>query len=220
MIQYAIALDHAPSYAPEDLLRNPELDACLEQMARYDAWPEPVMLLVGAEACGKTHLLHCLAAQTTAVFLELGSAPMDQLFHAGRLHMIDQADQQAEPAQVAQAINHARAGGFSLLLAARAATSDLPDLQSRLAACNQIVYPEADDALFEMVLMKHFSDLQWRVAPEVVRYLVTRLPRSFAAHRRFVAYADAQARQQNRPLTMPFARGLLEDFNNGEGDGA
>ena len=212
MIQYAIALEHEPSYAPEDFLRNAALDACMAQIANHANWPEPVALLVGPEACGKTHLLHMVAAQTVATFLSLGAAPIAEAFTANQLHIIEDADRHPAPDMVAQAINHARAEGHALLLSARAATSPLPDLQSRLSATHQIRYPEAEDALFEAVLMKRFSDLQWRVAPEVVRYLVTRLPRSFAAHHGFVVQADQAARQQNRPLTMPFAREILERF--------
>jgi chromosomal replication initiation ATPase DnaA len=215
--QYAIALEHAPSYAPEDFLSDASLEATMRYLADFSKWSDPVLLLVGPKGCGKTHMLHALAARCTLRFLRV-SSPIEQLFESGYLHIIEDADRHSQPALVAQAINHARAQHHALILTARvspqAMHAPLPDLQSRLHAAQHMLYPDTEDALFDAVMAKCFSDLQWRVAPEVIRYLTARLPRSFAAHHAFIAYADAIGRQQNRALTMPFARELLLAFDH------
>ena len=217
--QYAIALEHDASYAAEDFLRNDALNHCMVSLAQHSAWQEPCTLLIGPEGCGKTHMLHAIAAQTDAVFLSLhedNATPLESLFTAGSLHIVDDALGHI-PERLAQAINHARADGQALLLTMhrhpKQADIALPDLRSRLCAMQALYYPNADDALLEAVMAKRFSDVQWRVSHEVVRYLVQRLPRSFGALHAFIQHADKRAMQAGRALTLPFARELLSDFD-------
>ena len=85
----------------------------------------------------------------------------------------------------------------------------LPDLRSRLSTAPAAALLPPDDDLRAAVLVKLFADRQLRVEAELLRYLVTRLDRSFAALGRAVAALDSAALAERRAITVPFARAVL-----------
>ena len=106
----------------------------------------------------------------------------------------------------------ARTGGV-LLLTAAAPPRDwgltLPDLMSRMQAAPVTRIEPPDDALLSAVLVKLFADRQLAVAPNLIPYLVARMPRSVGAARELVAALDAAALAEGRPVTRSLAAGLL-----------
>jgi chromosomal replication initiation ATPase DnaA len=72
-----------------------------------------------------------------------------------------------------------------------------------------------DDAVIAAVLIKLFADRQLKVGTEVVTYLLRHMERSFQAMRALVDAADAVSLAEQRPITVPLVRRLL-DGDGGE----
>src|SRR5258705_9054988 len=70
---------------------------------------------------------------------------------------------------------------------------DLPDLASRLRAMPADGIGMPDDTLLAAVLIKHFADLQLRIAPSVIGYIGPRMERSFATAASLPARLDELA---------------------------
>ncbi len=106
--------------------------------------------------------------------------------------------------------------GGQLLLAARAAPARWPcglaDLGSRLAAATAVRLAPPDDALMEALLVKLCADRQLAVGEDVLRYLLARMERSFAAARGLVAALDRASLAEGRAVTVPLARRVLEGY--------
>lgn len=85
----------------------------------------------------------------------------------------------------------------------------LPDLRSRLSSVPAVAVGEPDDALFMAVLVKLFSDRQLQVGEDVIRYMTTRMERSFDAARRAVKSIDSAALAARRGITVPLVRETL-----------
>jgi len=214
--QYPMPLAHAVSYAPQDFIQNDALSALLQQLAGWQAWQDAAWLLVGAQGSGKTHLLHTLAATTNLHWITrstLGDIPSENLLKPGALNVIEDIDTATDDAALAQAINVARAGGRALLLTSNLPVASmqgrLPDVVSRLKSLPTVSLPAPDEALLMAVMHKRLSDLQWRVAPEVVQYVVTRLPREFVALQHFIEASNHEGLALGRALTLPLARSVL-----------
>jgi len=62
------------------------------------------------------------------------------------------------------------------------------------------------------VLVKLFADRQLRVGGDVVRYILVRMERSFAAARALVAALDRAALESRRGITVPLAREVLNEM--------
>src|SRR4249920_3892932 len=54
--QLAFALNHSESFAREDFLAGPSNEAALGLIECWPDWPDRVLMLVGPEGAGKSHL--------------------------------------------------------------------------------------------------------------------------------------------------------------------
>ena len=64
--QLALALPHAESVTRDDFLEGPSNEAGLALIDAWPDWPNRVMLLVGPEGSGKSHLAAIWAEQAGA----------------------------------------------------------------------------------------------------------------------------------------------------------
>jgi len=161
----------------------------------WAAWPLPVALLIGPPGAGKSHL--------AAIFSRRANA-----------RLIDDADRVLQEEELFHAWNDAVESRRPLLLTARSAPGDwnllLPDLLSRLAATPQARIGAPDDALLAAVFDKLWRDRGITVPPDVRRYVLTRIERSFEAVGKAVERLDQAALAGQRPLSIPLARETLD----------
>ncbi len=177
-------------------------------------WPNGRLVIVGDEGAGKTHLAHVWADRAGAAIVP-ACAPGTGPAAVVAIEDVDAiiGDRAAEEALFHRLNAVAEAGG-RVLLTARAAPAQmplaLPDLASRLIASGLARLDRADDALLSAVLVKLFLDRQLQVAPAVVAYLVSRMPRSLAEAGRLVAALDDASLAERRAITPQFAGKVLD----------
>jgi DnaA family protein len=110
--------------------------------------------------------------------------------------------------------NRLRASGGRLLvsatLAPQALKLGLPDLSSRLASMAVYRLPAPDDALREQFLQQAIEQRSWTLEPEVSRYLLERGPRRLGSFLQLIDRVDAAALREQRALTVPLIRSVLE----------
>ena len=198
---------------------SPANALALAALDGWQGWPGGKMLLLGPPGAGKTHLAQIWVAETGAALVpaaDLAGADIPGLAAAGRVAVEDAAAIAGNP-QAEAALFHlhnllAQTGG-ALLLTAETPPRDwglrLPDLLSRVQAAPVTRIEAPDDALLSAVLVKLFADRQLAVAPNLIPYLVARMPRSVGAARALVAALDAAALAEGRPVTRSLAAGLL-----------
>jgi chromosomal replication initiation ATPase DnaA len=137
-----------------------------------------------------------------------------------RFLFVDDADQLAGDRDGEEALlhlyNYVLETDGALLLAGREAPArwnvGLADLASRLKALAGAGISAPDDDLLAALMVKLFRDRQLRVGEDVVLYLMARMERSFAAVADIVAAIDSAALERARPVTVPLAREILDDF--------
>lgn len=214
--QLAFELPPAEAMTREDFFVAPSNALALALVEGWQTWPGRKLLLVGPEGAGKTHLAQIWATQAQAAILPAESlAGADLASLSGRPVVVEDADRVA-PADQTQLfhLHNLTTSGAALLLTARTPPRDwgltLPDLISRMQA-TQIARLEApDDALLSAVLVKLFADRQVAVAPNLIPYLVSRMPRSIGAARALVTALDARALAAGRPITRALAAEVLD----------
>ncbi len=86
----------------------------------------------------------------------------------------------------------------------------LPDLASRVAATPRVAIGLPDDALFEALLAKLLAARGLAPPPELARYLLPRVERSYVAIGRVVEALDEQATRARARLTLPMAKRALK----------
>jgi chromosomal replication initiation ATPase DnaA len=210
--QLAFALAHPESLTRDDFLSGPSNADALRLIEGWPDWPDRMMVLIGPEGSGKSHLAaiwaHTAGARLVAAHaLEEGRVPAT--LATGAVVVEDMAPGFFDERALFHLLNLARESGCFALFTARSAPSGWPlriaDLASRLRALSKVAVDAPDDGLLRAVLVKLFSDRQVVVDEALIAYLMARMERSFGAARKLVSALDAEALRRKRPLTRALA---------------
>jgi len=216
--QLAFALPHAESLTRDNFLEGPANAAGLALVDSWPDWPNRIMLLVGPEGSGKSHLATIWAEEAGARSTSaqaLTAAAVPGALATGALVVEDLRSSDFDERALFHLMNLAREDGASILMTARVPLSafqiELRDLRSRLRAVPVVSLLPADDQLFRALIVKFCADRQLAVDEAVVSYLTTRIERSFAAVRQAVELLDTEALRLGRPVTRALAAELLRN---------
>ena len=216
--QLAFALPHAESLTRDNFLEGPANAAGLALVDSWPDWPNRIMLLVGPEGSGKSHLAAIWAeeagARSTSAHVLTATAVPGALA-TGALVVDDLKSSDFDERALFHLINLAREDEAFVLITARLPPSaveiELRDLRSRLRAVPVVSLLPPDDQLFRALIVKFCADRQLSVDETVVSYLATRIERSYAAVRQAVEFLDAEALRLGRPVTRALAAELLRN---------
>jgi chromosomal replication initiation ATPase DnaA len=202
----------------DNFLEGPANAAGLALVDRWPDWPNRIMLLVGPEGSGKSHLAAIWAEQAgarSASAHTLTAPAVPGALATGALVLEDLRSSDFDERALFHLMNLAREEAASVLITAREPPSalqvELRDLRSRLRAVPVVSLLPPDDQLFRALIVKFCADRQLAVDETVVSYLSTRIERSFAAARQAVELLDTEALRLGRPVTRALAAELLRD---------
>jgi DnaA family protein len=202
--------------------------ASVEQLAREPG--APWLYLCGPTGSGKSHLLMAacqvaIEGGRTVQYLPLASlrdkavairgvAGSEFLALDGLEAIVGNRD--AEHA-LFDVYNQAKAEGAALLFAAEALPSQLglglPDLRSRLGACQQALLKPLDDAERRAVLRQQAATRGIELDDTVLDWLFARYARDLGALLDLLDRVDQASLAAKRRITVPFLRDLLRETN-------
>jgi DnaA family protein len=220
-----IELRREPTLAEYLPGRNGEALAALESAAAGRG--EPFLFLYGLSGTGKTHLLQgaCLAAarhgrKSHYCPLGLPGLAPGVLEDLERLDLVavDDLDRIAGQGDWERALfdlfNRLRERGRALVTAAATAPDalglGLPDLCSRLQWGPRYRLLPLDEPACETLLLVVARGRGLVLAPEVVRYIMTRYPRDPASLLDLVGRVDALSLREQRQPTIPLVRRAMQ----------
>jgi chromosomal replication initiation ATPase DnaA len=214
--QLAFALPHAESLTRDNFLQGPANEAGLSLIESWPDWPNRIMLLVGPEGSGKSHLAAIWAEQAGARSTSaLTAATVPGALATGALVVEDLKPSDFDERAMFHLLNLAREDGAFVLITARVLPSafevELRDLRSRLRALPAASLLPPDDRLFRGLIVKFCADRQLSIDETVVSYLASRIERSYAAARQAVDLLDTEALRLGRPVTRALAAELLRN---------
>lgn len=216
--QLPLALPFEERRGAEDFFvsaSNAAAHAALE--AWPDGWADPLLVLVGPEGAGKTHLASIWADRAGAWRRTTG--PIDLRVEPGllteRALLIEDVDRDPPgDAALFHLINAARERQAAMLLTARRPPAawgvQAPDLLSRLRRAPIVEIAAPDDELLRALLVKLFMDRQLAVDTRVIDTIISRAERSFAVMRAIVDALDLSALAAGRRITRAMAQEAAE----------
>ena len=197
---HQLVLDISAPAAPDfdNYVAGPNAEA-LASVRRFAAGElrEAVLYLWGEPGSGRSHLLRAAATANTA------------------LVVVDDVERLDAPAQqrLFIAINAARQGDSPVLAAGSQPPAQLAlreDLRTRLAWGLVYQLKLLSDAEKALHLHAQAARRGLRLPDEVVRYLLTRLPRDLASLNAVIDALDRYSLSAKRPVTLPLVREALE----------
>ncbi|MEH6524991.1 MAG: DnaA/Hda family protein [Sneathiella sp.] len=190
---------------------------------KWPAWPGGHLILNGPKGCGKSHLAGVWQTMSGAKYFkasDLAGLTIEELTDIASTPVLcEDADVGMPETELFHLFNLLVENKNSMLITAGKSPKQwnltLPDLKSRIGTIPIAKIGEPDDQLFAALVVKHFSDRQLAVTPDVVQYLLVRIERSFAEIARVVSILDKRALAQKRKISIPLIREvLLEEQGN------
>ena len=214
MRQGALDLPIETRWGRADFLLSKCNRAAFDVIERWPEWPARALVLCGPPGSGKTHLAHLWCERSGARLIEGNAAALEDPAALPPIVAVDDAERAPERALL-HLYNLSLERGGSLLLTAPESPSamaiKLADLASRLRSLPVAVIDPPDDALLAAVLVKHFTDRQLPLPPQVVDFLVPRIERSFVAVAQVAARIDKLALETRSRITVKLARAALAE---------
>jgi chromosomal replication initiation ATPase DnaA len=210
---------HSPSFAREDFLPAPSNIDALKAIDLWPSWAGRMLMLVGPEGAGKSHLAAIWARATNAIIFHgegLDETTLESCAQADAVLLEDADSAMCSERPFFHLMNTALQNNAWLLLTCRTAPDawglTTPDLLSRLRLAPVVRLAAPDMELTEAVLFKLFSDRQLQVEPHVIGYIALRIERSLGAARELVAALDNEALTQGRRVTRTMANNVLQEM--------
>jgi hypothetical protein len=193
MSQIALPLDWPAGDQEQDYLISEANQPLIRHFEHWSLWPVMATILTGPRKSGRSLLGRIVAGKAGG-------------------ELIDNAEEADEEA-IFHAWNRAQERRRPLILIADAPPPAwavrLPDLRSRLAATPVVRIEEPDDILAGQLIEKLCHARGLAAPPELVRYLVPRIERSYFGVHRAIDALDELAYEQRQRLTVPLARRAL-----------
>ncbi len=211
MKQTLFNLEHKCDYTSDDYIVSLSNIEAYKAIHSEVAWLNNILLIIGEESSGKTHLARIWQEKCNAKFLD-ENEDFPPLANKFANYILEDIEQIKSEEYLFHLINFVRNNSFSLLLTARSLPTFLiPDLRSRINAIQKIIIKKPDDEIIRVLLLKQFSDRQLKINPEVIDYIVTRAERSYSFIAKLVSLIDRLSLAEKKNITIPVVKKALSD---------
>lgn len=207
--QLPLLLSYRKAFGRADLIVAPCNEEAVRWIDRYPNWPYFAFLICGEPGSGKTHLASIFSNY------HVDARMLNDYFilpdYVDKI-VIENVDKLRNERALFHLFNQIKdSGKFLLMTATNEPEFQLRDLATRMHTVprTMILMPDVD--VLAMLLIKLFSDKHLQLQPNVLEYILKRLPTSFSLVQRVVEKADNLSLGQGRAITIPLMKEALDD---------
>ncbi len=205
--QIPLPLSYRKAYDREDFLVAPCNQDAIVWLDAYPNWPHHMLLLLGAPACGKTHLASVFT-QNMYRAKDLSFEDIPYLPEKCAVEDIDEVG--VDETTLFHLYNYTAEKGKKVLLTARAMPVwKLPDLKTRMSTIPSVKIGKPDDMVIMSLILKGLAERQLDIESDVIDYVLKHIERSFYAIDQFITAVQHLSLAQKRRVTIPLAKEAL-----------
>lgn len=213
--QLAFELPHVPAQGEGDFLVGEGNALAHGRVLAFPHWSEPLTLLIGPAASGKSHLARIFADRSGAHFA--GVDELESLATQGgqRPLIVEDVDRLGyDEAGLFHLLNQSMRDQRAILLTAREEVAQWPlatdDVRSRARRATAFTLEMTDDIQLSQMFVKLFGDRQIKVDPRIIGYLVARMERSTEEVAILADLMDRLALAKGTAITRSIAADALD----------
>lgn len=213
--QLAFELGHTPAHGEADFLVGEGNALAHGRILAFPHWSEPLTLLIGPAASGKSHLARIFADRSGAQLA--GVDDLESLATEGGhtplvVEDVDRLDY--DEAGLFHLLNQSMRDQRAILLTAREEVANWPlatdDVRSRARRATAFTLEMTDDIQLSQMFVKLFGDRQIKVDPRIIGYLVARMERSTEEVAILADLMDRLALAKGTAITRSIAADALD----------
>ena len=220
--QFHFSLGSKVSYSLDDYFVSSCNEVAFKHVTSFPNWGEgrlaKVCLIYGPKFSGKTHIANIFSSVSGAKFIHSNDlehfSPLN-IVNSNNAFIIDDFDQKLEYEEAMFHIfNECLDRGKFLLFLSSSARNHLKfmtkDFASRIMAINDIEIKDPSLELMEAIIHKNFSDRQILISPEITKYILTRINRSYRAIEALTRKIDQVSLAQKSRINLSLVKEVLQ----------
>ena len=221
MNQILFSFGNKTSYEVDDFFISPSNEIAYNQISLYPNWGEgrlsKVCMIIGPDFSGKTHLANIFAKHARAKFIDEKSFENNFIIGQYGAYIIDNFEEKLKyEERIFHIFNDCLDQKKFLLLLSSQPKSELifttKDLASRIQATNSIEIGDPTLDLMEAMIYKNFADRQISISPEIVKFILTRLERSYLAVQQLIEKIDQKSLINRSKINLNLAKEVLQEL--------
>ncbi len=182
---------------------------------RWPDWDKKILNISGEKFSGKSHLANIFKLKSKA-FLIKGNEIDNSIFKSIKLHesiIIDDFDECNEEKMLYSIFNLIDQDSKYLLINSLKPINEikysLPDLTSRSKNCLYAVIENPDDELLFAIILKNFSDRQIKIEKKIIKFIISRIDRSYRKIDEFIYKIDKLSLKKKKPINLKTIKEIL-----------
>jgi len=214
--QFILPINNSRSeYSPHDFIFSncnsvlQRILSALPASAGVNPYPN-ITLLMGPKKSGKTHFAHVFIEASRASWI----TPESNIANLkGVYFIVDDIDNGFQEEDLFHLFNYiCENNKIAIFTCTNLNCFKLLDLKSRLGSVRVFNIDEPDDIMIKSLLSKHLAGRSLHVSEDVIKFLVTRIPRSFESIFKSVDFIDKLSLEQKRNISVNFLSSLEFPF--------
>ena len=213
--QLLLNFDYKTNFNEHDFYLSKSNSNAFNLINRWPDWDKKILNISGEKFSGKSHLANIFKLKSKA-FLIKGNEIDNSIFKSIKLHesiIIDDFEECNEEEILYSIFNLIDQDSKYLLINSLKPINEikyrLPDLTSRSKNCLYAVIENPDDELLFAIILKNFSDRQIKIEKKIIKFIISRIDRSYRKIDEFIYKIDELSLKKKKPINLKTIKEIL-----------